>query len=323
MPYTVVIKLAGPLAGAAAVEWTDVAAPQGSGSGWEPCLRLGDGRWRLSSHDLTVVRPRHWRDPGLFANIGIRYRLTAGGPWSPVSASRKEITIVALTPEEEAPPAVVGELFDEVFDEDTGPQEVETAAAFSGANLRFSVTGAGASVDPATGLVSIPTGTPVDGARVTVTASNSGGSASLSFLVTVEAASPDFPAAVPDARWTAVEVTSPAEAGNVAGRRKATLDAAATVPAGFALHVYLGSSADAAPSTSLPTLAPGGTVITDTPLAVGATCRPRLYWRRLEDGLFQGAGEKTPFTIQGLTQHAGRLPAPAEGHGRRRCSGGR
>ena len=80
---------------------------------------------------------------------------------------------------------------------------------------------------------------------------------------------------------------------------------AAGTSAGFALHVYLGSSADAAPSTSLPTLAPGGMVITDTTLAVGATCRPRLYWQRLEDGLFQAVGEKPPFTIQGLTQPQG------------------
>ena len=138
MPYyTVVLELAGPLAGAAAVEWTDVAAPQGSGSGWEPCLRLGDGRWRLSSHDLAVVRPRHWRDPGLFANIAIRYRLTAGGPWSPVSASRKEITIVALTQEEEVSPAAVA------AKDWSAPEPVELApGSFTAA---FALSGAAAS----------------------------------------------------------------------------------------------------------------------------------------------------------------------------------
>ena len=45
----------------------------------------------------------HWRAPGRFGNIGLRYRLTAGGPWSPVSADRKEIDIVAVSPDDAAP----------------------------------------------------------------------------------------------------------------------------------------------------------------------------------------------------------------------------
>ena len=63
------------------------------------------------------------------------------------------------------------------------------------------MTGAGASIDPATGMVGIPTATLVAGATVTVTASNSGGSASAGFKVTVKAAT---------------GVTAPAAVGRIA-----------------------------------------------------------------------------------------------------------
>lgn len=98
MKYTLVFTLRGALSDAVAVEWTDQDAPAGSGAGWEPCLRRADGTWRLSSVD-PVAAPRHRRDPGLFANIGLRYRLEATGPWSEASASRKEIVILDMTEE--------------------------------------------------------------------------------------------------------------------------------------------------------------------------------------------------------------------------------
>ena len=498
MRYTVVFELAGPLAGAAAVEWTDAAAPQGSGSGWEPCLRLADGRWRLSQprsrasaalarsralrqhrHPLSPDRRRplvaglgqpqgdrhRRRDPGGRASrrrggglVGARSRSSsatgvftaafalAGGPaaavavdwtvapapaeadWrpcvalgagalaarrrrqhgrgqrrdrrhrhplppdgggaglgglrrpqelrgadpdpagpaggagarrhrqdragarastpasgaarpcprSPCSGCRDGAAIPGATGATYLPgpaddltelaarvtatsvagslqaetatvrithvaPVAVGELFDEVFDEDTGPQQLAAAAAFAGANLRFAVTGAGASIDPATGLVSIPTAAPVDGAQVTVTASNSGGSAALSFLVTVEAAAlPDFPGACPPAVWTAVEVTE-------TRRRPATSPAAARPrsarprscpPASRCTSTWAAARTPRRAPASRRSR-PAATVITDTALAVGATCRPRLYWRRLADDLFQAAGEKPPFAIRG------------------------
>jgi hypothetical protein len=87
----------------------------------------------------------------------------------------------------QAPPQVVGALFDEVFDEGTGPQAVATADAFAGRALIFAVEGAGAAVDPATGVVTIPTDAPLAGEAVTVSAANSGGTATVGFQVTVEA----------------------------------------------------------------------------------------------------------------------------------------
>ena len=94
MRYTAAFKLTGPLAAAAAVEWTDIDAPLDSGAGWEACVKLSNGDWRLSSH--AIAGETAWRDPGLFDNIGLRYRLGANSPWSPVSASRKEIILVAV-----------------------------------------------------------------------------------------------------------------------------------------------------------------------------------------------------------------------------------
>jgi hypothetical protein len=66
---------------------------------------------------------------------------------------------------------------------------VDASAAFDGAALVYSVEGpAGITIDPATGIVSIPTADPVEAAEVTVTAANSGGAAEAGFTLTVEAA---------------------------------------------------------------------------------------------------------------------------------------
>src|SRR5690606_3325018 len=73
-----------------------------------------------------------------------------------------------------------------IFDLGSGVQTVAAGADFTGENLSFAVTGAGATIDARTGLVSIPTDKAVQ-AAVTVTATNSGGSATSSFQVTVEA----------------------------------------------------------------------------------------------------------------------------------------
>ena len=82
----------------------------------------------------------------------------------------------------------------------TGTRSVDAAAAFAGEALRFAVSGAGASVDPLTGVVAIPTDAEVADAPVTVTASNSGGSATTGFRVTVAAplAAPVAVGGIPD-----------------------------------------------------------------------------------------------------------------------------
>ena len=53
-------------------------------------------------------------------------------------------------------PVVAGALGDLVLDQGEGARTLDASAAFTGAALVFGVDGAGASADPATGLVSIP-----------------------------------------------------------------------------------------------------------------------------------------------------------------------
>ena len=83
-------------------------------------------------------------------------------------------------------PVAKGRLLEEVFDLGSGVQAVVAGSDFTGEGLCFAVSGAGATIDAATGLVSIPTDRALQ-ATVTVTATNQGGSASSIFQVTVEA----------------------------------------------------------------------------------------------------------------------------------------
>jgi hypothetical protein len=90
-----------------------------------------------------------------------------------------------------AAPRLLAALPEEVFDQGSGPQRVETAFAFTGAALVFAADGA--AIDPATGALTIPTDAPVAGAEVTVTAANSGGAVSARLVYTVEAVLPALP----------------------------------------------------------------------------------------------------------------------------------
>lgn len=91
----------------------------------------------------------------------------------------------------ETPPLVQGVLADVGYDQGTGPQVVATASVFAGSGLSFAVSGAGASIDAESGVVTIPTDTVMAGAVVTVTASNSGGPVSAAFQATVTEAAED------------------------------------------------------------------------------------------------------------------------------------
>ena len=122
------------------------------------------------------------------------------------------------------------------------------AAAFAGDALRFAVAGGGAAIDPATGALTLPTDARRAGETVTVTATNSGGAATVGFAVTVLAA----PAAsgAPDAAVFAVGSAATVDAGAVftgdalvfaldAGPEGVTIDPATglvTIPTGAALE---------------------------------------------------------------------------------------
>lgn len=93
----------------------------------------------------------------------------------------------------EVAPAVTGAVADVLLVEGASPGRVEAGACFSGRSLGFAVAGAGAEID-AQGVVLLPTGRVLAEEPVVVTATNSGGAASLVFRVSVTAA-PVLPAA--------------------------------------------------------------------------------------------------------------------------------
>ena len=108
----------------------------------------------------------------------------------------------------EAAPVVTGSLADVALRVGEETASVLAAEAFSGAALRFGVTGAGAVIDTGTGVVILATDAAVAGETVTVTATNSGGSATTGFRFSVTV--PEEPGAV---------LAAPAAVGAIADLR--------------------------------------------------------------------------------------------------------
>jgi hypothetical protein len=105
-----------------------------------------------------------------------------------------------------APPEVTGTPSDLAYPLGAGAASVSTQAYFTGADLAYALETApeGVSILPGSGLVSIPTGAPLDGV-VTVRAENAGGAARLSFRVAVRAMTTVFSeeATLPEMRFLA------------------------------------------------------------------------------------------------------------------------
>ena len=120
--------------------------------------------------------PQHADD-----RCALRCRVTGSN-----SVGRHAVETASLTATHVAP-TVVGELLDEIFDQDGGSETIATAQVFAGQGLRFAATGAGVAIDPATGVLTVSTAAPLSG-EVVVSATNSGGSAEARFILTVEAA---------------------------------------------------------------------------------------------------------------------------------------
>ena len=108
-----------------------------------------------------------------------------------VTARNAAGTLAARTPPVgvvRAAPTVVGGLADVTLAQGAAARDVPAAVVFAGEALRFAVAGAGATIDPETGVLTLPTATRRAAETVTVTATNSGGSASVGFAATVLAA---------------------------------------------------------------------------------------------------------------------------------------
>ncbi|MBM9593927.1 hypothetical protein [Roseitranquillus sediminis] len=107
-------------------------------------------------------------------------RVRASGPGGESLAETEPVRVTCAAPV--AKPLVL----DDVFDAGTGLQVVPAAHAFAGRALRFTAEGAGATADPRTGEVFVPTDRPTEGEDVVVTARNSGGADHLVFRVAIE-----------------------------------------------------------------------------------------------------------------------------------------
>jgi hypothetical protein len=119
--------------------------------------------------------------------------------------------------------------------------------------------------------------------------------------VTIEAAEGEivdgFPRPIAAALWSAVEVRDAAPEG----RRRVTIDAAVTVPAGYELRLYSGPQNGGATALSNRIMQPGETFTTSGSLPLGSTCYNLLFWRRIDDGAWTQASEnQVAFQIAGL-----------------------
>ena len=277
-------------AGAAAGRWrlTLAAEPQalavapaaarapalaGSGRVGEP-VTLDPGDWTGTPAPTLGIE---WLRDGaaIPGATGLEYRPGAAddatGLSARVTATNAGGSAAAETPRlaiRRAAPAAVGGLEDRLLVHGAAPATVEAAAAFAGDGLVFAVAGGGASVDAGSGRVSLPTGTLRTAEAVTVTASNSGGSASVGFGVTVAAALPP-PVAVgtlPAVVWPlgAGARTVSAQAGFAGEGLVYALEAApagATIDAGSGLvTIPTGTALEAAPVTVRASNAAGSAV---------------------------------------------------------------
>ena len=173
-----------------------LTAPELKGSGLVgEALEVVPGSWGGSPAPAIALQ---WLrdDAEIAGETGARYVPGAADDGREITCRvTAENAAGALTAEPEpirvtrAAPTVVDVLADVSVEKGAAAVSVAAAAVFAGEGLRFAVAGAGATIDPATGVLSLPTDVVRAGELVTVTASNSGGAAEASFLVTVAAPS--------------------------------------------------------------------------------------------------------------------------------------
>jgi len=139
-------------------------------------------RWRRDGVDVPGASTPDYLPGAADDGTELRCVVTATNASGSASAATEAVRITR------AAPAATGAIADRVLDQGRGAVTLDASAAFTGAALVFDAAGAGAVIDPATGLLTIPDDAPRADETVAVTATNSGGSASVSFTVTVTAA---------------------------------------------------------------------------------------------------------------------------------------
>lgn len=89
-------------------------------------------------------------------------------------------------------PVAAGGLSDQSYATGSGDQTVDASTDFTGSAIVYSVSGMGATIDPGTGILTIPTESDATG-TITVTGTNSGGSDSAAFSVSISEIVVDSP----------------------------------------------------------------------------------------------------------------------------------
>ena len=153
----------------------------------EPGIWSGDpvpvlsARWQRNGADVLGASASEYVPVGADDGAELCCVVAASNASGSASAVTDAVRIA------QAAPVVAGAIADRVLDQGEGAATLDVSAVFTGAALAFAAAGAGASIDPATGILSIPLDLPCAVETVTVTATNSGGAASVAFTVTVKA----------------------------------------------------------------------------------------------------------------------------------------
>ena len=147
---------------------------------WSGADRLS-WQWRRNGTDIPGATARSYQPIAADDGAHLTAQVTAEAKGA---RNAVETPAVLVTRE---PPKARPLVFDDVFDQGSGPQFVPAAAAFEGDDLTFQVYGEKAAIDPRTGMVEISTDQANHGEDIVVVAQNSGGAAEFLFRVTVEA----------------------------------------------------------------------------------------------------------------------------------------
>ena len=263
-------------------------------------ITLDDGSW--SGLPLPVLSRQWLRDGAEIAGAtGAAYlpgpeddrcalacRVTALNTAGSRSAETPPLAITYVAPTR------VQDLLEEILDQGVGPVAVETAGVFAGEALRFAANGAGVAIDPETGVLTVSTDAALS-ETVTVTATNSGGSAEASFQLTIEVdPAAGFPPPIADDAWSAREVRDLAPAG----RRR--IDIPDIGSEGFELCLYSGLVDGIDYTGWRRVMQPGEIYTTNSSMKVGSVCHNVLFWRRVADGAWAEASSAVVFEIAGL-----------------------
>ena len=139
-------------------------------------------QWLRDGAEIAGAAENHFTPGAAEDGTAVAARVTARNVAGELAA---ETAAIAIT---RTPPAAIGDPADVVLAQGAAAPVVPAATAFGGDALRFAAAGGGASIDPATGALTLPTDARRAGETVTVTATNSGGAATVEFAVTVLAA---------------------------------------------------------------------------------------------------------------------------------------